>query len=82
MDRQNTRGLLHRLVFGRGGPAPESKPMTRGQQTAWIIGAMLLVAFLAYNYMETRRDPCASIFQSDGGSCRAAQAAERLNALK
>lgn len=77
----SSRSLLKRLVFGRGGPAPERKPITRGQQTAWIIGAMLLVAFLAYNYMETRRDPCASIFQSDGGSCRAAQAAERLRQL-
>lgn len=80
MDHQNSRGLLHRLVFGRGGPAPERKEMTRGQQTAWILAAIALVAFLAFNYMESREDPCASVFADKG--CRTAQAIQRLKALQ
>lgn len=80
MERQNSRGLLHRLVFGRGGPAPERKEMTRGQQTAWILAAIAIVAFLAFNYMESRDDPCASVFADEG--CAAARAAERLKALQ
>ena len=80
MDQQNSRGRLHRLMYGRGGPAPERKEMTRGQQTAWILAAIAIVAFLAFNYMETRDDPCASVFADRG--CAAAQAAERLKALQ
>ncbi|MCG7348866.1 hypothetical protein [Sphingomonas sp. ACRSK] len=80
MDQQNSRGRLHRLMYGRGGPAPERKEMTRGQQTAWILAAIAVVAFLAFNYMETRDDPCASVFADRG--CAAEQAAERLKALQ
>ncbi|SFJ48838.1 hypothetical protein SAMN03159338_1536 [Sphingomonas sp. NFR04] len=80
MDRRNDRGLLHRLMFGRGGPAPERKEMTRGQQTAWLLAAIAIVAFLAFNYMESRRDPCASIFSGGESKCRADEVMKRLGA--
>lgn len=85
MDHQNKRGTLHRLLFGRGGPVPERKEMTRGQQTAWIIGAIVLVALFALNYVKTHdaSDPyarCNGIIPQ-GSECRAAVAVERLNRL-
>lgn len=78
MAEKNDKGLLHRLVFGRGGPEPERKEMTRGQQTAWIIVGMTIIAFLGANYLQYQEDPCTSIFAGNKLKCRTDAMLERL----
>lgn len=65
----------------------ERRPMSREQQTAWIIVAMGVLAFLAWDYMRSHdaTDPnarCHTVFTTEGWSaCEARMAAARLRAL-
>ena len=67
--------LLRYLLFGRGGPVPERKEMTRGQQTFWIVGAIAVATLLGLNYMRSHDDgdrfsACKSIFAKAGCEAR------------
>lgn len=55
------------------------RPMSRSEQTWWIIGVMVVLAFLGWRYAETKDVPCAKFpFGTDSG-CEAAAAARRLS---
>lgn len=76
---------IKRLLFGGTPRNIERKEMTRGQQTAWIIVAMVLLAVLGMNYMDSHdsSDPysaCKSFFASN--TCKSDIAMERLNRLQ
>lgn len=87
MEEDNVKALTGRLLFGRNERPGARQPMTRGQQTGWIIGAMVVIAGLAYNYANThdKSDPyasCNSFFENNPTACRAQVAMERLNAAR
>ncbi len=58
--------------------------MSRGEQTAWIVGAIAVVGFFGLDYARSHDDnhpyaSCRSVFADSG--CKARIAAERLNNL-
>ena len=85
MRESKWKGAWGRLLFGRNEKPAPRQPMTRGQQTAWIVGTMIVIAGFAFKYANSHdnSDPyakCSSIFVGDGSKCRAEVAMERLNA--
>lgn len=80
---EKNRRLLERLTRGRRIEVRQQRPLTRGGQTAWIIGAMA-VLYLLYTGHERTNLPkwdyarCEGVFGTDQ-SCRAAVAAYRLS---
>lgn len=76
-------GKIKRILFGGPRRPVERKEMTRGQQTAWIIGALIVVTLLGLNYAKTHdaSDPyarCHGIFASGTTECEASVAMQRL----
>jgi hypothetical protein len=78
MQDNRERSGFQKLMFGKGTPSPSREPMTRGQQTAWIIGAMVALAFLGWRYSEIKDDPCGRMFAPSDTSCLASMAGDRL----
>lgn len=79
------RGKWHRLLWGGTPRTPAARrEMTRGEQTAWIVGAIAVVGFLGLDYARSHDPsdpyaPCRSVFAESG--CKARIAMERLDRL-
>jgi hypothetical protein len=59
--------------------------MTRGQQTAWIVGTLILIAFVALGFYLGQDDPrypgCTGFMGFEDQACKVEHAARRLRGI-